>query len=531
VLQLRGQIYTSRIIVPAHLRGTLGRVEITRSLRTQDRREALRRLRVWEGHISQLLTILARRGARMTREEIDLIVGRYLRDTLEQIEERLSLEWEEAGLDQHRWGLSDRAYVLAGALSHADPTSHLKAAREMAPEAPEESLRKLARRLIEVDLEAAKAELRVLDGEPLSLLATGLPQLGYGNAAPQKGVSGGTPGQTIPTFSEVAKIYGDQRVAEGNWRTKTERQNRTILILLADLLGDPPMTKIGKDDIRALGTDIVNLPSNMTKLFPGRTPREVLNLLEGDANATRLEPRSVNKYRQLLRSVFKWALENEYIPSNPAAVLKDVKEPPAREGREDFTDDDLRLYFARLPQEPGQDPYLYWIPRILAFTGMRLGECAQLRKQDIRVVGEYHVFDINTEDGKTVKNDFSIRQIPIHPRLIQLGLLDFVAGMPTGFLWPKKMRVTEDEGRSDSDRLSKKLGRELRKSGVLDERKTGAHSFRHTVSTRLKDLSVPDYQISDLVGHEDDSITTGRYGKGTSVKILHEIVRLIVLPV
>lgn len=93
------------------------------------------------------------------------------------------------------------------------------------------------------------------------------------------------------------------------------------------------------------------------------------------------------------------------------------------------------------------------------------------------------------------------------------------------------MRTTDNEERSDSDRLSKKLGRVLRSSGILDRKKTGAHSFRHTVSTRLKDLSIPEYQISDLVGHEDDSMTTGRYGKGTSVKRLSEIVSLISLPV
>lgn len=530
MLQRRRLIYTSRIIVPAHLRATLGRAEITRSLRTQDRRQALHRLRLWESHIGHLLMTVGRQGANMTREQIDLLVGRYLRLTLDQIEERLALEWDPVGLDQHRWNLSDRAYALSGALSHANPTSHLKLAMEMAPDAPEESARKLARRLIEVDLEGAKAELRALSGEPLDLplLAGTL----HASPAAASASAGSSIAQApLYTFSEIASIYGDQRVAEGNWRRKSERQNRTILALLASLLGDPLIGDISKEDIRAVGTDIVNLPSNMTKVFPGRSPREVLDLLKGGAEAARLEPRSVNKYRQLLRSVFKWALENEYISSNPATILKDVKEPPARDGREDFTDEDLLTYFAKLPARSEPDPYLYWIPRILAYTGMRLGECSQLRKQDVRVAMGLPVFDINTEDGKTLKNDASIRQVPIHPRLVELGFLDFVGSLPVGFLWPESVRTTDNEERSDSDRLSKKLGRVLRSSGILDRKKTGAHSFRHTVSTRLKDLSIPEYQISDLVGHEDDSMTTGRYGKGTSVKRLSEIVSLISLPV
>lgn len=528
VLQRRGQTYTSRIIIPAHLKGTLGRSEVTRSLRTQDRREALRRLRVWEGHIERLLTIVSRQGARMTRQELDRLVRRYLNQRLEQIEDTLALDWSEAGLDQYRWDLDDRAHEISAALSFADPEPALGLARQMAPGASEDTLRKLSRRLMEVQLEAVKTELAALSGEPLRIPALyGAPP---NSSAPE--AADAAP-QAVPSLllSEVADIYSAERVAEGNWNPKTEFQNRTILALLAELMGNPPIKSIDKETIRAVGTDIVNLPSNMTKRFTGIAPRDVLARLEGDTTVPRLEPRSVNKYRQLLRSLFKWAMEHEYVVVNPATVLRDVKEPPPREGREDFTDEDLVTYFARLPQMQEPRPFLYWIPRIMAYTGMRLGEASQLRKQDLREAMGLRVLDLNTEDGKTLKNAASRRQVPIHRRLVELGLLEFIDGSPEGFLWPEKYRTTDNPKRQDSDRLSKLLGRFLRRSGVLDEKKTGAHSFRHTVSTRLKDASVPEYQIADLIGHEDDSMTTGRYGKGTSVARLTEVLTLLKLPV
>lgn len=506
----------------------MGRAEITRSLRTQDRPEALRRLRVWEGHVERLLTLLSRQGARMTREDLDRLVRGYLEQRLDQIEDTLALDWSEAGLDQYRWDLNDRAHAISAALSFADPEPALGLARQMAPGASEETLRKLSRRLMEVQLEAVKAELLALSGEPLRT-----PNL---YAAPSQSIAPEA-SETAPQatqsllLSEVADIYSAERVAERNWNPKTEFQSRTILALLAELMGNPPIKSIDKEAIRAVGKDIVNLPSNMTKRFRDVAPRNVLVRIEGDSNVPRLEPRSVNKYRQLLRSLFKWALEHEYISVNPATVLRDVKEPPPREGREDFTDEDLVTYFAGLPQEQEPRPFLYWIPRIMAYTGMRLGEASQLRKQDLREAMGLRVLDLNTEDGKTLKNAASRRQVPIHPRLAEMGLLEFIDGSPEGFLWPEKYRTTDNPKRQDSDRLSKLLGRLLRRSGVVDEKKTGAHSFRHTVSTRLKDASVPQYQISDLIGHEDDSMTTGRYGKGTSVVRLTEVLTLLKLPV
>lgn len=61
--------------------------------------------------------------------------------------------------------------------------------------------------------------------------------------------------------------------------------------------------------------------------------------------------------------------------------------------------------------------------------------------------------------------------MPIHSRLIDLGLLEFVDRMPTGYLWPANMRATDNPQRGDVVRLSKLLGRLLRSAGVTDPKK------------------------------------------------------------
>jgi integrase len=44
--------------------------------------------------------------------------------------------------------------------------------------------------------------------------------------------------------------------------------------------------------------------------------------------------------------------------------------------------------------------------------------------------------------------------------------------------------------------------------------------MRHTVATRLKDASLHEYTIAELLGHENENITTGRYGKKLNMEAL-----------
>lgn len=516
MLQRRGNSYASRIVVPVDLRRTLGRTEITRSLATADPREAARRLALWETHIGTLFAGLRRRP--MTADQIDRIARRYLAASFDEIEDRLALDWEGPGLDAHRFDLNDEAHRLSGMLSTTELGEFAELAATLLPDAESTTLRKLARRLIEAKLEATTAELKALVGEPLK------------RPHEPAGIASEEPRET-PKVSEVARLYGDERVSLRQWAPKTEHLHRTILQTIAELLGDPQIGEVSKDDIRRLGHAITRLPANLTKKFPGKGPREVLHDTEGDATIARLEPRSVNKYQQLARSLFAWATAHDYLTQNPAAVLKDVAEGRARDDRKPFTDADLIAYFTVLDRAPNR-PELYWIPRILAYSGMRLGEAAQLTTSDIREEAGVIVFDVNEDaEGAKLKTKASRRLIPVHPRLLEMNLLEFAASASPGFLFDFQWRSSDNPKRGRVDKLSKLLNRRLRQAGVIDPRKTGAHSFRHAVSARLKDKGVPEYQIAELLGHEFDSITVGRYGTSTDIVALAKSIGLLQLPV
>ena len=289
MLRRRGKIYMARTFVPAALQALLGRAEITRSLRTQDRREATRRLHLWETHLGRLLKIVSRQGANMRRQELDRIVARYTAATFDQIEDVLALEWEEPGLDEYRWSLSDKAHVLSAGLSHTNLEATLGLARELAPEAQEDVQCKLARRLMEVQLQAIKAELLALSGEPLPR-----PYLNDLAAAPEAPVE---PPQATPKLSEVVARYSEERVARKSWSARSATQYREIYAIMVDLMHDPEVGAVSKETIRELGLALTKFPANSKKIFPGLSPSEALDRTMADEAVARLAPSSINMYQ------------------------------------------------------------------------------------------------------------------------------------------------------------------------------------------------------------------------------------------
>lgn len=521
MLQQRGNIFASRIVVPSRLQPLLRRVEITRSLRTSDAREARRRLGLWEAHIDALFGIVRKHGSAMTRERLDTLTLQYLTVTFDEIEGRLALDWSPCGFEEWGFQLNERCHEISDALARGDLRDTIAAAQAYAPDADEQFQRKLARRMLETQLKGGIAELDAMSGNPLK---RPLEIAGY--AAPATPA----PASASPLISEVARMYSEERITRGAWSPRTANQNQQIFDLIVEMLGDRPIGDITKDDMRQLGLDIPKLPSNMTKKFPGMKPREVLAALEEDSGLDLLQPRSVNKYLQQVRSLFAWAEEHDLIAKTPAAILRDVAEGRAQDARKDLTDEDIRTLFAYI-EERAPEPFAIWIPRIMAYTGCRMGEAAQLRASDVRQEKGIWVFDINVDgEQKNLKTSAAARLVPIHPRLIELGLLDFVAGTEAEFLFPKKWRYSDDESRGNVDALSKLLNRWLRKAGIKDKRKA-MQSFRATFITRLKDCQIPEYQISQIVGHENNNITTGRYGKQVNLDGLRDVVGQVVLPI
>lgn len=92
-----------------------------------------------------------------------------------------------------------------------------------------------------------------------------------------------------------------------------------------------------------------------------------------------------------------------------------------------------------------------WLPILCAFTGSRISEMAQLRKEDVRTEGNVLVIRINPEAG-TVKTR-QYRDLPAHPQLLELGFAEFVASSSDGPLF----HHPGNKSTTVSDRLCKWL--------------------------------------------------------------------------
>ncbi|EGT0637599.1 tyrosine-type recombinase/integrase [Citrobacter werkmanii] len=134
---------------------------------------------------------------------------------------------------------------------------------------------------------------------------------------------------------------------------------------------------------------------------------------------------------------------------------------------------------------------LKWLLAILWHTGMRIGEAIQLRPEDFRIVDGIKCISINTEDGKQVKNETSIRDIPISEALLQMGI------------WDTKPRL----GWTKNNAAGSRIAFAFKQIGI----EHSSHDFRYSLSNRLRDCDVADSVRYSILGHAHKTTTDRVY--------------------
>ena len=127
-------------------------------------------------------------------------------------------------------------------------------------------------------------------------------------------------------------------------------------------------------------------------------------------------------------------------------------------------------------------------------------------------------FNADSED-KSVKTEAGNRVIPLHPKLLNLGLLDYInqiKGQNYHKLFPnlKRMRST-----GYGTMISRWFAKYLKKLGIKKKGKN-FHSFRHTVVNKLTNQKVYEPFIRELIGHSHGSITLDVYGGRKPLSVL-----------
>lgn len=224
-----------------------------------------------------------------------------------------------------------------------------------------------------------------------------------------------------------------------------------------------------------------------------------------------LTAKTVNDiYLSALKSVFAWAFENDRLTENVAA---NVRQPKPRKvyGRErGFTAAEAEKVlqasrsYAATPDEQGRVResekmvnVKRWVPIICAFTGARVSEIIQLRKEDVTQVDDRWVVRI-TPDAGTVKSG-GYRDVPLHRQIIDEGFVELVEAAEPG---PLFHNATEQEKfRGASVIVSNKLSDWLRVSGLRPEGLQPNHAWRHRFKTSCRELGISDRVADAIQGH------------------------------
>jgi integrase len=421
-------------------------------------------------------------------------------------------EWNQVA----REVLSVKVDELQEALAENDLTGTLEEARKMAPTLNDGAQRILARRLIEVKLEATLAEMRALEGQPLR-------QAQFSSRAPQEAKKVARKGDT--PLSVAGAAWLESKRVDGKMSDKDLNKLEALVRIMVEILGDRPVCSITKDDMRELRRLWPQIPSNATKKFPGLSTLDAIKAGKA-VNADVLAPGSVNNYFQWARSLWLWLIDAEYAIDNPATprILKAIEDDT--DNMEPFTDEHLKALFGTLAGEREGSPAMYYVPLLMLYGGLRLEEAAQLRPKDIREEHGVWVIDVN-EDAGALKTENAARLVPLHSAIRDRVVAFAETRKGTdGNLWG----LTEDSTGRLSGPLSKSLNRWI-DTRVTDDKRFNAYSLRRTFATRLKWADVQEFAISELMGHAVQALSTGTYGKKLDVVRLKVAVERLSAPI
>lgn len=325
------------------------------------------------------------------------------------------------------------------------------------------------------------------------------------------------------TVASSVAAYIEERKAR--WAPKTVLTYGQAMELLRTELGSKSLEMVTRAHAVAFQNRLARTPANLAKRYPGRTLTEVLALAPPPAP---MSATNANKLLSIVSGFFKWAVQQGHLRANPFRGLgvSDSRRPDTE--RDAFTPEELKLVFShdQFREHPGRWTSKQWLPYVALFSGLRLEEACQLKPDDVRTVDGVWTFNVRAGDGQHLKTASSHRIVPVHSKLIEIGLVRYVAQVSDdghSQLWPDLKRGADG---LLSSAYSKWFSRFKLAAGITN-RRIVFHSFRHTFINELKQGGAPEAAIKQLVGHVDSSITTGRYGKTMPAPVLSRSVELL----
>jgi integrase len=220
---------------------------------------------------------------------------------------------------------------------------------------------------------------------------------------------------------------------------------------------------------------------------------------------------TAQEYLDGIHRLFAIAYSEGVVQSNP---VTGVKLRTARnkfielQRRRPFEANEIRLLFEKLKNET--EPF-QWLVRLLVFHGMRSGEAAQLRVEDITTISNVKVIRVHDRYG-SVKNRNSQRDIPLHPKCAEF--INYAQAVSKNWIFPQRTLR--------SDRFQSHAGYFLRRRVGITDRALTMHSLRHTWRTLAREICMPPAVSRAIMGHSMGGDVHDEYGGRPSLRLMSE---------
>lgn len=540
-LHRRDSVYYYRQRFPKEI----GLGSITKSLKTKDHPTAKHLLKQVSYNVS--LLFMQCKGGNMSLESIRTIVSQYIDEVLQEHERTQAQTYtqslesiadylktlENAQSDIREAFVTNNQRQAEANLQYFSETSSNPPAELQDIQKGTTEYRELLREILKADVEIGEEVIRRTKGDYSSDFN---PRNYVPISFPKSGESNHTPTPSPKLASEALKEFIQDRTISKGWTDKTAESTLKRLEGFLYIIGDKPVTEYTREDIYSYRIKVQQLPLNMNKYskFDDRGIDEVIALNKGGEV---ISTSTVDKHLMWVRSFFDWMATNQLIPHNVAKDVNIAKKSNPLDARSPFTKEDLVVLFGSLKDYSDNlqktltsRPERVWIPLIGLYHGMRLNEICQLFEDDIIDNEGIPCIRIIENEARLqhVKNNGSRRTIPIHPKLIDIGFLEYVSQIrkvsPKGQLFPHLTPTRDGYGKNMTYWFNKTV---LDRLGLKGETKKDFHSFRHTVIDEFKnsDARLEHYQA--IVGHSSGTITLDTYGSSLRPSKMLETLRLI----
>lgn len=372
-------------------------------------------------------------------------------------------------------------------------------------------------------------------------------------------------------FSAAVEVYcsdptGLPNVLESS---SEQRRRKNSMLYFAEYVGDLPLGEITSDLLRQFRDGpLRTFPANsnhLPKTLARATMKETIQAIKDAGRDWPLMSQESQAERMsYLFSFFGWLQKKEWLVHNPAASLKgesglskadrrtasqkarSTSHDDDEDGRQPFTPEELKSIFAQPQYKTGDGrhitkgnqnwaPFEYWLPLLGLFAGCRIGEVSQLHLADVREIDGVWVLDINdfTKDKRVKTKETSIRRIPLHPKLIELGFLTYCDSLrQAGFqrVFPELTCSTSD-ARYGKEPI-RKMSAMLESLGMPRNGEKVFHCLRHNANNALMRVPMSDLPYADvnlrqyirykLMGHAlpEGDVNQAHYTKTTMTEML-----------